>query len=286
MKRLTLAILLLPLSLFAQKNMGQIIVNMDNSATLKFFVDIQMVVFGNNPQIEEGIYESYDFFTHNDICLIRANHPGAKETSIMVYLVDNTVYYGTVNYGNNTPLFYSFNEPEPTKQPVQPVTKAEIKTAVDSTAIIENALKRVVAIPDEFFSLVNINSGIQCGITVLRNDHQTTYLKLSLHNNSSGLYDIDGIFFRYVQGKAKGVKRRDAEFVERLHPKKVIGANQINPYTKETIGMAIPLFTVENKGYLEISISDKNGTRDLLIKIPARIINKIKIIQSGNGLKF
>jgi hypothetical protein len=259
----------LALSVSAQTDMGRIEVNKNNSATLKFDHDISMVVFGNNPQVADMEFKHYDFFYQGDICVIRGNYPESPETSITIYLEDKHVYYGIVKYGDSVKLFYDFRG----KEQVKPI---EVRDANPEQHV--SRVRYVCDLQDEYYSIGARDSGITYQVANMRNDSEYTYIKLKLMNNSGGLFNMDGILFRYIQGKSKGVKAKDAQLIERLSPVHTEGNLKVQPYSTEVIGIVLPLFTITNKGKLEINIRERNGTRNMIIEIPGKTLNKVKVL--------
>lgn len=284
---------LLPFSILAQ-NMGEIVVNENNSATIAFDQDIDFVVFGNNPPLGENRFEFYDFFTDGSVCVIRGNTPKAPKTSITVKLKDQSVWYGFVLFGDNAKILYSFtSNPLPekntsVKKPTMPKNDGlENMEVVEDTVepfivsdseTLNEKVRKTTAISREIYTIGQRIGDVSISIIALRNDSKNTFISLEIANNSGNAYMIDGILFKFIEGRRKGIKKDEASTEERVMPVSILGERVVKAYTTEIIGVAIPLFSVDNSGRLEVSVREKDGTRSAILTVRGNVLNKIKIL--------
>lgn len=279
MKRAIGLCTILVLSYFAVKSqeMGTIEVNENNTATLMFAAKIDFIVVGNNPKDGEG-FLYYDIFQDGRVCVIRGNTEKAPETSITVKLLDETIFYGKLRFGSNTKIFYTFGEVGVKKESEEEKQqKIQESVVVKSEAVEEDRLNRLMKDRVEYSVFGSRESGLEFMITNIKNDANNTYLKIIINNTTGGDYVIDGILFKYIEGKRRGAKKNEAQIEERIMPKKVIGPEVVKAYVKTEIGIIMPLFSVGNSGDLLIQLREKNGTRNPKINIPGRDMQKVKI---------
>jgi len=85
--------------------------------------------------------------------------------------------------------------------------------------------------------------------------------------------------FKFIEGRRKGVKRNEASTEVRVMPVSILGERVVFPYSTEIIGVAIPIFSIDNSGSLEISVREKNGTRNAILTVSGSVLNKIKILE-------
>lgn len=296
MKRLIFYFLLFPF-LSSGQEMGTIEVDQNTSATLMFNYDIDFVIFGNNPQVDEGIYRNYDFFTDDNVCVIRGSRLDAPETSITVKLSDKSVWFGKVKIGANSLILYDFSTKKlvassnnsnshSKKNPVvnsnsdtpgtsSPVKKTDQFITSDNMNVINN-IEMVKNLEREFFTLGNMIGDVIFSINTIRNDNHFMYIQLGINNKSGNSYLIDGILFKFIEGRRKGLRRNEVKSEERIMPVSIDGVGLVKGYTNELFVVAIPLFAINNSGKLDVTIREKNGTRNVVMSIRGNVLNKIK----------
>lgn len=266
-------------SLFGQK-LGEIEINKDYTATLNFSDDVDLIIVGNNPQIgmDNDIpkFKYYGIFQSGKAVILRGNDPSAPNTSITIKLVNGSIWYGILKYGNNPKIFYDFSETENKKVEVK-LMKDSLEKMVGETKIGER-LKFVMSQEVEYFDLGVDENKLIFQVTNIMNDDKYTYLKIVIRNNSGGNYIVDNMLFKYVEGKKKGFKKNDARIEERTYPIIEPDAKSkiLKAYSVSELGYVIPLFTVGSGGNLTIQMVDKNGTRNPKIEIEAKVMLKVK----------
>ena len=118
MKKLfIISLLTLPVIVNAQVDIGKIEVCSQYTVTLMFATDIEFVIFGNNPLLDimDGApeYENYAIFERGKTLIIKANKENIARTSINVKTADGTLFYGFLEYKENTTLFHDFTGKAP-----------------------------------------------------------------------------------------------------------------------------------------------------------------------------
>ncbi len=258
----------------AQQDMGMIEVDENNTATLVFLEKIDFIVIGNNPPEGAG-FLFYDVFQDGRMCVIRGNTDKAPLTSITVKLINEKVYFGKLKFGTSTKIFYDFSGKD--REEKEQLIEKEKVIEAKSEAIDEERLDQLMKEKQEYFVYGIRESNVEYIVSNIRNDDKNTYIKMIINNNTAGDYNIDGILFKFVEGKRRGAKKNEAKTEERIMPKRIKGPEIATAYTKTEIGIIIPLFSVGNSGDLEIQLREKNGTRNPLIRISGKDMLKVKV---------
>jgi hypothetical protein len=208
-----------------QVNMGTIEVNSTNTATLKFYSNIQNVVFGNNPQVgvvpdgsgeERPIYKYYGNFSSGKTDIIKLNDSTARQTSITIILDNEDVFYGSLKVGNAPKIYYDFTASQ--HKEAEAVQLKDSLTKRVGEAIITERLKFLMAKGQEYNDLGVEGNQLEFQVTNIMNDEKYTYIKFGIRNTSGSDYLIDNMIFKYVEGKKKGFKKTDAKIEERINP--------------------------------------------------------------------
>lgn len=257
------------------QNMGAITVNKNFTATLNFAEEIDIVVTGNNPEISQGKFKYYDLLNHGKAVFIRSDDPNSPQTSITVKLVDGAIWFGTLQYGENDKIFYDYAKIAKQKE-IEIEKEAQIIEDKNNTKMMQR-VESLMKMQVEYTDLGIIENRMALQVSNIINDENYTYFKIIVANNSASDYIIDNIGFRYVEGKRKGIKRKEAVVEERINPVYETPKMTVKAYSTEEIGYVIPLFTVGSRGNLIVQMFEKNGTRNPQFKIAQSILLKIKI---------
>ena len=259
------------------QNMGIIEVNRDFTATLNFTDSIVFIVVGNNPSVGENKNKYYDIFQNGKNCVIRGNDPLSPETSITVKLDNEKIWYGRLKYGDSTKIFYDF-----TSEEVKEIDEKKMKEAASvesSNSKMKERLNSVLSDKIEYSSLGKVENGLTFQVANIKNDDNFTYFKIIINNNTGSDYNIDGIYFKVVEGKRKGMKKNEAKIEQRIRiefesPMKVVTA-----YQKQEMGYVTERFTGGENGSLVIQLRESKGTRNPVINIPGDKMLKVKVFE-------
>ena len=259
------------------QNMGVIEVNKDFTATLNFTNPIVFIVVGNNPSVGENKNKYYDIFQNGKNCVIRGNDPGSPETSITVKLDNEKVWYGRLKYGDSTKIFYDFTKDEIKK--IDEIKMQEVVLTENHNAKLKERLNSVLSDKIEYSSIGKVENGIVFQIGNIKNDESYTYFKLIIISNIGSDYNLDGIYFKVVEGKRKGVNKNEAKIEKRIKielgsPVKVVPA-----YQRAELGYVTERFTGAKKGSLIIQIRELKGTRNPVIIIPGDKMLSVKVFE-------
>lgn len=178
-----------------------------------------------------------------------------KLYSFLVSYNDNPAYLN-INLGNNSPLNYSQSLP-------------------NGNGLAEYAGKAAHA-KNNIHSLRDESSRVSLDINGVYIKDNTIFFKMHLENRSQINYDIDQFRF-YIKDK-KQSKRTSTQEIE-IKPLYISGDTAtIEGKTAQTLVVALPKFTIPDGKFLVVEIMEKNGGRNLIIKVKNRHVLKAKTI--------
>jgi len=287
---LALTTLLTPLIGKAQGiNIDTIKINPNFTATLEFPSKLALPpIIGNNPfkvtQDGRKIYRNYKVQTVDNIVIIRALRVDIPLTNITVKTLD-AVYHGILNFDKNpTQHYYSFYPAEPYEEKVNSEEMyedgVELYKVKDNEVDEKTILKRMdlTEAKENDYTIVKQVGGVIFQVGQIVNDSKYNYIKLVAQNSSSSTYRVNGVLFRYEEGKAGLFNKKNTENIEWLDPEKVkFPTNKtIEAYTYENIVFAIPLYAGKD-GNMIIKIIEENGTREATLKVKAETLNNTEV---------
>jgi conjugative transposon TraN protein len=187
------------------------------------------------------------------ILLVKAASKGFPETNLSVVTEDGSIYTFVVCYDSN-PAEWVYHLP----------ANKSASVATYANAILDNP-KTIRGIKDYKWDILASVSGIYIKGNVI-------YYQVTLNNQSPLDYDVDLLRF-YIGDKRKG--KRTAVQENELKPLYVAGnTSQVKANSKSTIVVALEKFTIPDAKYLAAQIMEKNGGRNLLVKISNKKIMK------------
>lgn len=250
MKKCMLFVIVLSVSLsvFAQI---KIPLATDKTVSLIFPFSIVHVDRGTKDVLAEQVKEQ------DNILLVKAAVKNFSPTNLSVVATDGTVYSFSLSYQENlTNLIYTI--------PVQQANSIEVY----AKSILDNP--RTIKGPR------NHSWGINLLITGIYIKENVIYYQLRLTNQSPLDYDIDFLRF-YIRDKRKA--KRTASQENELTPGYIAGnTRQVKAMRQNTVVVALDKFTIPGGKYLAIEINEKNGGRNLSLKIRNNKIIKAKIL--------
>ncbi len=259
------------------QNMGVIEVNKDFTATLNFTDSIVFIVVGNNPSVGENRNKYYDIFQNGKNCVIRGNDPQSPETSITVKLENEKIWFGRLKYGDSTKIFYDFTGEEVRK--IDREKMQEIATVENNSAKMRERLNSVLTDKIEYSSIGKVENGMTFQVANIKNDDSFTYFKLIIINTTGSDYNIDGIYFKFVEGKRKGMKKSEAKIEQRIKIEFESPIKVVTAYQKQELGYITERFTGGKDGSLVIQLRELKGTRNPIIEISGEKMLKVKVFE-------
>lgn len=218
----------------------------DKTISLIFPYPIRHVDRGTKDVLVQPVQEA------GNILLVKAASRDFPATNLSVVTSDGSVYSIAVAYGESSNWIYRF--------PVQ--LKASVSAYANS--VLDNP-KTMIGISDASWDMLARVIGVYIKDDVI-------YYQLDLQNESPIDYDVD--FFRFYMRDKKKAKRTAVQESE-IIPLYVAGNTSIvKANTHNSIVVALDKFTIPDAKYLAIEIGEKNGGRNLLLKVKNRKIIK------------
>lgn len=262
---------------FAQFPLGTVQVNREFTATLNFSDSVFKTVFGNNPPLGNGHYKYYDVFQEGRSCTIRGNDPNAPLMSITVKLMNEDIWFGKICYGDSSKIYYDFTNNK--KKMVDESKMKEVVVVQSQEAKMKERLNSVLSDPVEYSSIGAIENGLTFQIANIKNDENYTYYKVIIKNATGSDYNIDGIYFKVVEGKRKGFKKSEAKIEQRIKIELESPIKVITAYKTEELGFVTQRFTGGKNAILSVQLRELNGTRSPIIEIPGEKMLNVKVFE-------
>jgi Bacteroides conjugative transposon TraN protein len=232
-------------SSFAQTS--SLFVTTNKTTSLIFPFAIKHIDRGSNDIIVQQVSEA------DNILLVKASGKDFPETNLTVITGDGSVYNFSVDYQNSPAEFVK-------RLPSQ--SSASVATYANS--ILDNP-KTSHGMADHNWDMIVRVSGIYIKENVI-------YYQLQFNNLSPIDYDIDFVRF-YIRDKTKS--KRTANQENELIPLYIAGNTaSIKAASKSVIVVALQKFTIPDAKYLAIEINEKNGGRNLSMRVKNRKIMK------------
>lgn len=192
---------------------------------------------------------------NKNILLVKAGSKNFAATNLSVITEDGSLYGFTVDYKD-----------DPGNLILYMPTQNKVSTATYADDIMDNP-PTIHGIKDKRWDMKAMVSGIYI-------KDNTIYYQIKLENLSTIDYDIDFLRF-YVRDKKKG--RRMAIQENEIEPLYIAGNTKgVKAITSSVIVVALQKFTIPNAKILAIEINEKNGGRNLLLRVGNNKIIKAK----------
>ena len=251
MKPMFFLIVILLLSHISFSQTPNVSLTTDKTTCLVFPFTIRHVDRGTKDILAQQVKEA------GNILLIKAASANFPQTNLSVVTEDGSLYCFVVNY-----------EPSPQTWVYRLSIQSKATVAMYANNILDN--------PRTIYGIRNTSWRVQADVTGIYIKDETIYYQLELTNNSSLDYDIDYLRF-YIRYKKK-VKRTSLQEIE-LQPQYIAGnPSDVRANSHLTLVVALDKFTLAEKKDLVIEISEKNGGRNLVLKVGNRKIIKAKIL--------
>jgi conjugative transposon TraN protein len=216
----------------------------DKTTSLIFPYSIRHVDRGTKDILVQPVKEA------DNILLLKAALKDFGATNLSVVTSDGSVYSLALSYGEPSVWVYRFAAQ----------TKTSISTYANS--VLDNP-KTMSGVKNASWDMVARINGIYIKDDVI-------FYQLDLQNQSSIDYDINFLRF-YIRDKKKS--KRTAIQENELSPLYIAGNTlQVKAGSHHVIVVALDKFTIPDARYLAIEIGEKNGGRNLSLKVNNRKI--------------
>ncbi len=192
-----------------------------------------------------------------EILLVKAAAKDFTETNLSVVTDDGSVYAFTVNYDNKPAVWVHY----------LPINRTATVSSY-ANMILDNE-RMVKKIKDKKY---NMQAGIR-GIYIKDN---IIYYQLYINNKGTIDYDVDLLRF-FIKDK----KRSKRTAVQEVEQKPVYASgnySKVKGNSNTVFVVALEKFTIPDKKYLAVQITEKNGGRHFLLRIGNKNIMKSKVL--------
>lgn len=202
-----------------------------------------------------------------NILKVKADVKNFSETNLTVITADGKLYSFIVSY-KDQPFYQSININENS-----PVIYSD--PGINRTELEEYSV-RLTDSASNIRNLKDNHAKISLRLEAVYNTDSIIFFRSVLHNRSALNYDVDQLRF-YIRDQNKA--RRTASQEIEIRPLYIFGDTiTIKGHTHQSWIVALQKFTIPDEKYLGIEIMEKNGGRNLFLKVKNRIIMKTKII--------
>ncbi|WP_407527486.1 DUF4138 domain-containing protein [Lacibacter sp. MH-610] len=223
----------------------------DKTTSLVFPFAIKHVDRGTSSVLAQQVKEA------PEILLVKAAAKDFTETNLSVVTDDGSVYAFTVNYDSKPAVWVLY----------LPVNRtATISSYANMILDNERTIKKI---KDKKY---NMQAGIK-GIYIKDN---IIYYHLYINNDGTVDYDVDLLRF-FIKDKKRS-KRTAVQEVEQK-PVYITGNHsKIKGNNYSVFVVALEKFTIPDKKYLVVQITEKNGGRHFLLRVNNKAIMKSKVL--------
>ena len=202
-----------------------------------------------------------------NILKIKADVKNFRETNLSVITSDGKLYAFNVSY-NEQPAYQSIN-----LEKASPLIYSD--PAINKTALAEYCAA-VAERPSNIRRVTDSHAKVSLALDALYNTDDVIFCRLHLRNRSALNYDVEQFRF-YIRDIEK--TKRTATQENEIKPLYISGDTvTVKRHTENTWIVAIQKLTIPDGKYLAIEVMEKNGGRNLLIKVKNRQIMKTQSI--------
>ncbi len=200
-----------------------------------------------------------------NILQLKAAKQSFKETNLTVITGDGVFYSFIINYSDSTPVLNIEFSKDSIKEESQTLFSSGINQInIQTTAGRITNEKRTV------HGIKNKKYAIKLQLQGLYINEDIIYYQLELQNNSNINYDIDQLRF-FIRDKKK-IKRTASQEME-IKPLFIDSdTNTVRGESKHVFVFALSKFTIPDKKFLFVQLMEKNGGRNLNLKIHNKTI--------------
>ena len=249
------------------------------------FCDIQNTSYINLPEevilVDVGNPEQYAAQIKGNLVFVKPVKENVPATTILIKS-GATIYHGTLVYntaGKTKPYYYEIKSggkgevntiKKETKNNLDKENTPAVISVTDTS--IKNKIEIFRQLKSEIKTLGFISQNVDAAVTVIRNDENSTYLKLIIKNKTSLPFKLDFISFQYYQDMKKGSFRKSRKAPLDVFPVGEPSIKEIASGKSEALPYVIPSYALANNGYLMVLIRESTGDRVLKLKIEGDVI--------------
>lgn len=207
-----------------------------------------------------------------NVLQIKAANENFCQTNLTVITGDGEIYSFMLNYA-----------PDPSPLTVRIIKELPVSgnrelslvklSGPDNESLIQATAAEVAVFQRTIWGVGNRKYGVHIKLLGLYSKENLLYAQVVLRNHTNIAYDVDQFRF-YIKDKQQG-RRTASQETDQL-PLYVYGSPQtIKANTSQTIVVALSKFTIPDKKQFIVELTEKNGGRNLCLKI-----NNHRLMQS------
>lgn len=222
----------------------------DKTISLVFPFAIRHVDRGTKDVLVQPVEEA------NNILLVKAAIKDFEKTNLSIITEDGSIYSFPIYYGEPMTLIYRLPE------------QSKASVASYARSIVDKG-KTMTGIRDASWEMIATVNGIYIKDNII-------YCQLLLNNYSPIDYDI--AFLRFYIRDLKKSKRTAIQETELVPVYKAGNTTQVKAGSQNQVVLAFEKFTIPDAQYLAIEIGEKNGGRNLSLKVGNRKLMKAIVL--------
>lgn len=129
--------------------------------------------------------------------------------------------------------------------------------------------------PDEL-DMGNTLNNLSLLSRLIRIDKEYAYIKMEFINKSAVDYDFEKVSFQYEEKFRQGfLKKKKIKYID-VWPVITPESLRIKAYERKAIVYVIPIYGLENKECMLITFREKQGGRNIDLRLDSELINSSK----------
>ena len=210
-----------------------------------------------------------------NILRVKADVKDFPETSLSIITADGKLYSFVVAWSKQ-PAYLNIDMAKISRADTPVVQQVIYSAPVLNKNMLAMYADSVISKGQDIRVLSNENSKVSVSLNALYIHEDILFCSLSLKNESNINYDIDQLHF-YISDKERPDRTASQEL--EIKPLYINGdTSRIRGASMQPWVVALPKFTIPDGKILSIEIMEKNGGRNLSLKVKNRFIMKSKKI--------
>jgi conjugative transposon TraN protein len=213
-----------------------------------------------------------------NVLQLKAAKENFDETNLSVITSDGKFYSFLIDYSRNpTLLNLRFNDT--TNNPIS-LPFPRFKSLKSTDERIELDAKKILEQKRFLFRIKDKSNGMRLLLPGIYIDNDVLYFKINIENSTNINYDFESLNF-FI----KDIKEAKRTAVQEIQQTPLLIYNDfgyVNGESKSSFVVALQKFTIPDKKILVIQLMEKNGGRNLSLKLKNKTIVKAKTISSNN----
>jgi conjugative transposon TraN protein len=211
-----------------------------------------------------------------NVLQLKAAKENFDETNLTVITSDGKLYSFLVDYSAN-PSLLNLKFKDSSNNPVS-FSSPDLKSSKSNPAKIELDARKCMEQKRFLFRVKDKSNGMRLLLSGIYIDNDVLYFKINVDNKTNINYDYESLNF-FIKD-LKQSKRTAVQEIQQTPLSIYNDSGFVKGKTNLSFVVAVEKFTIPDKKMLVIQLMEKNGGRNLSLKIKNRTIVKAKTISS------